>query len=188
MKNEHLKSKASFNLPVSEDVMLFTAAFMAIKNPNMIWPLFLGVFLGAYISDLISYTCGRFLGPKLMKIKFFARTLPPKKLARVQKFLEKNGTLTLILGRFIPFGVRNTMFMTAGMTRMNPIKFALSDLIASALTCSSYFYLYYKFGDQMLEIVKRFNILLFSLFIVGFFFYLYKRRTAPKQAHSDLNE
>jgi len=171
---------AGLNIPVSEDVMLFTSAFMAIKNPHMLWPLFIAVFLGAYLSDLISYAWGRFLGPKLMKIKFFARNLPPKKMQKIQKFLENYGVLTLIIGRFIPFGVRNTMFMTAGMSRMNPYKFAFGDLIAAILTCSSYFYLYYTFGEKMIEIVKRFNIVIFAVFIIFLLFYFGRKYRSRK--------
>ena len=172
---------AGLKLPVPEDVMLFTAAFMSVKNPHMLIPLFIAVFLGAYFSDLISYAWGRFLGPKLMKVKFFARNLPPKKMEKVQKFLEEYGILTLIIGRFIPFGVRNTMFMTSGMSKMNPYKFALADFIACVLTCSSYFYLYYRFGEQMVELIKRFNMLIFGLFILVVLFYIikkYKKRKA----------
>ena len=116
-----------------------------------------------------------------MKVKFFARNLPPKKMEKVQKFLEEYGILTLIIGRFIPFGVRNTMFMTSGMSKMNPYKFAFADFIACVLTCSSYFDLYYRFGEQMVELIKRFNMLIFGLFILVVLFYIikkYKKRKA----------
>ena len=167
---------AGFNLPVSEDVLLFTSAFIAIKNPDMLWPLFFGVYLGAYFSDLISYCLGRYLGPYLWKIKFFANMVPKEKINTVQNYFERYGILTLIVGRFIPFGVRNPMFITAGLSKMNAAKFAFGDFVASTLTCSIYFSLYYNFGEQMIEILKKFNILIFSLFLIGVVIFFIKRK------------
>ncbi|MEE3079897.1 MAG: DedA family protein, partial [Bdellovibrionota bacterium] len=38
---------AGFNIPVSEDLMLFTSAILAAKNPEYKYQLFIGVFAGA---------------------------------------------------------------------------------------------------------------------------------------------
>ena len=115
--------------------------------------------MGAYFSDLISYAMGRYLGPVMLKIKFFANALPEEKINTVQKYFNKYGILTLIIGRFIPFGVRNPMFMTAGLSKMNAAKFAIGDFIASTLTVGIYFYLYFTYGEVMVLILKKFNIL-----------------------------
>ncbi|RLA20489.1 MAG: DedA family protein, partial [Gammaproteobacteria bacterium] len=68
---------AGLNIPVSEDAMLFIAAILASSHPEYLIHLFLGVYLGAYFSDLICYGLGRKVGPKLFKIKFFAGMVPP---------------------------------------------------------------------------------------------------------------
>ena len=46
---------AGFNIPVSEDGMLFISALIATKFPENFYLLFFGVYLGAYFSDLICY-------------------------------------------------------------------------------------------------------------------------------------
>ena len=56
-----------FNIPVSEDGMIFISALLAVKNPELKYQLFFGVFGGAYFSDLICYWLGRILGPKFFK-------------------------------------------------------------------------------------------------------------------------
>ncbi len=175
---------AGFNLPVSEDLMLFTSAILAVKNPEHLWPLFIGVFAGAYFSDLIAYSLGRFLGPKLWNIKMFAKMVKPEQVDKVSAFYKKYGVITLILGRFIPFGVRNALFITAGLGKMRFLKFALSDLLACTISCSIFFYLYFNFGEKVIDIIKKGNMVIFAVFITFIIYYLFnkKRSTASKSA------
>lgn len=171
---------AGFNIPVSEDLMLFTSAVLAAKNPDLATELFIGVFLGAYLSDLICYfIMGRFLGRKIFRIKFFANIISEQRLQQISQFYERYGVATLIFGRFIPFGVRNALFVTAGISRMNVLKFSLSDLFACLVSCSFFFYIYFYFGEKVIETVKKGNIILFSLFIItaGVFYFKNKRST-----------
>jgi membrane-associated protein len=157
---------AGFNIPISEDGMLFISALLANKNPDHLVPLFIGVYLGAYFSDLICYSLGRFLGPKIFEIKMFKNMVPQERIDRIHAFYEKYGIVTLIFGRFIPFGVRNGLFLTAGLGKMDFLKFALSDLLAATITCSLYFTLYYKFGSTVVEFVKEANIAIFGVALV----------------------
>ncbi len=172
---------AGFNIPVSEDIMLFTSALLAVKNPDYLIPLFTAVFLGAYISDLICYGfMGRYLGPKLFKIKFFASMASPEKLEKVNFFFKKYGVLTLIFGRFIPFGFRNALFLSAGLGKMNAWKFALSDLLACTISCVTYFYIYYSFGELAVEYVKKSNYVIGALAVVGLIIFLINKKRSVK--------
>jgi len=156
---------AGFNVPVSEDAMLFISALLAAKNPDKIYWLFLGVYAGAYISDLISYWLGRILGDNLWRIRFFAKMVSRKKVKKIHNFYEKYGMVTLIFGRFIPFGVRNGLFLTAGLGKMNFLRFSLYDLLACTISSVTFFTLYYNFGESVVEYVKRGNIVVFSVAI-----------------------
>lgn len=159
---------AGFNLPISEDLMLLSSALIAIKNPHLKEQLFFGVFFGAYFSDLICYGfIGRYLGDKIFKIKFFANMISTEKLNKVNDFYNRYGVLTLIIGRFIPFGVRNALFITAGLGKMNAWKFAISDFIACVISCTFFFWLYFTYGESVIDIVKRGNIILFTIFAAG---------------------
>ena len=168
---------AGFNIPVSEDALLFINAILAAKNPDQKYFLFTGVFLGAYFSDLICYWLGRTLGPKLWKIKFFANMVNPKSVDRLSGFYNRYGVMTLIIGRFIPFGVRNGLFLTAGISKMDARKFALGDLVASTITCSIFFTLYFNYGESVIEFVKKFNIIIFGVALtVGASYFFVKKR------------
>jgi membrane-associated protein len=179
---------AGFNLPVSEDVMLFVSAYLARKNPELILWYFFGVFAGAYFSDLISYWVGRILGTKLLESKFAPKFLTQKRLDKVRGFYAKYGMFTLIGARFIPFGVRNGFFMTAGLSKLRFSKFCFFDLIAASISCLIYFSLYFAYGHVIVEYIKKSNILIFSVFaiIIVYFlvgFWLKELKKKKKKTH-----
>ncbi|MDB2447058.1 DedA family protein, partial [bacterium] len=126
---------AGFNIPVSEDVLIIAGAIISVKfAPENITLLFIACYMGAYLSDVICYFLGRTLGLKLLSIRPFSKLVDGKKISTMAGFFERYGSLTLFFGRFIPFGVRNAIFLTAGISKMNFVKFALVDLAACTIT------------------------------------------------------
>lgn len=191
---------AGFNIPVSEDLMIILSATLAIKNPEYVYPLYIGVYLGAYCSDLICYSLGRFIGPKIWDLskktnEKMEKSATPKAIkVVVSKFLEllskiaakesvdkisnfyaKYGIFTLILGRFIPFGVRNTLFFSAGMGKMNFTKFALSDLLACTLSSSLLFSMVYNYGETVYVYFQKANYIIFGIFLTVIATIIFKR-------------
>lgn len=179
---------AGLNIPISEDAMLFISGILAYNNPHYLLHLFFGVFLGAYFSDLIAYSLGRHLGPKLWEIKFFARMVSKEKIMTVSHFFKKYGIITLIVGRFIPFGVRNAIFMTAGLGKMNFTKFALSDLLACAISDVTFFSIYYYFGTSAIEYIKKGNLVIFSIVLIAIGLIVYLRIIKKKKAKKEKKE
>jgi membrane protein DedA with SNARE-associated domain len=172
---------AGLNIPISADLIIIASAFLAADIiPEHTIHLYLAVFLGCYFSAWIAYWIGRLLGRKLCRIRWFSKILSLEKLEKAQKFYEKYGFFTLLLGRFIPFGVRNCIFMTSGMSRMHFGKFALWDLFACFIWSATSFYLFYKLGQNYQAVagfVKTFNLLLFAAFSVTLIAFIwYKRR------------
>jgi len=164
---------AGFNIPISEDGMLFIAALLAVKNPDYLPYLFLGVYLGAYFSDLICYGLGRIIGPRLLHLKFFASIASQERIDKIHDYYQRYGVITLIFGRFIPFGVRNGLFLTAGLGQMRLIKFALADLLACTISSITYFTLYFNYGKKVVEVVKEANVAIFiiALAVAGYFYF-----------------
>jgi membrane protein DedA with SNARE-associated domain len=88
---------------------------------------------------------------------------------KARSFYEKYGFWTLVIGRFIPFGVRNCIFMTTGMSRFSFSRFMLMDAVACSLWVTISFYSFYTLGQnyQMIwHYLKTFNLLLFAAFSV----------------------
>jgi len=157
---------AGFNVPISEDAMVLASALLATQRPNLLWPLFIAVYSGAYLSDLICYGLGRRFGPALWRLPGFEKVVPRRHIENLSKFYERYGVLTLFVGRFIPFGVRNGLLLTAGLGGMQFSRLALADLGAATISCSFYFWLYYTFGEHMIDAVRKSNYAIIALVVV----------------------
>ena len=161
---------AGLNVPLSEDLLIITGGVLASTVvPENTEKLFIAIFLGSYLSDWEAYWVGRLLGPKLWNIRWFSRMVSKKRVQQAHSFYEKYGFLTLLVGRFIPFGVRNCLFLTAGLGRMNFLKFIISDGIACIISNLTLFSLAYTFGknyDKLLSYMKEANVGLFSIFVL----------------------
>ena len=176
---------AGLNLPISEDIVIFVTACLAHEHPQYFIPLLLGLYLGVYGSDIISYSIGRILGPALWKIKWFSASLKREKVDKVGKYYSKHGIFVLLIGRFIPFGVRNLLFMSAGFVKIRWVKFIIWDLCASLLTTAVFFSLYYIFGSKVIQTIKEGNKVVFITFIVFCIGYLlYRKIKKNKKANS----
>ena len=57
-----------------------------------------------------------FLDQRSFKIAIFQKLLPQHKIKKIEDYFDKYHAKTLFLGRFIPFGVRNVLFFTTGLS------------------------------------------------------------------------
>lgn len=180
---------AGLNFPISEDLVVLSGAVIAATvSPQNTYKIFIFIFLGCYLSDWVAYWIGRALTPLMKKRKWLSKMIDNRRIDKVSKFYEKYGVLTLLFGRFIPFGVRNFLFMTAGIGKMNFLKFIFIDGIACLLSNTIWFTLAYSLAenyDVVLAYMKNTNIVIFAIFIVfviGFIsFKLYKRVKSSKK-------
>lgn len=161
---------AGLNLPVSEDlVFIVSASIAATIVPENTLIILIACFSGAFISDIMAYLIGRYGASKLIKTKFFKRLIPRDKINTIGAFFKKYGFKTLFFGRFIPFGVRNAIFMTAGLVGVDMVHFSLIDLTALIITSSILFTLGYIFGENyavILDYVGHFKIIIAILIVI----------------------
>lgn len=177
---------AGLNLPISEDLLIITSAVMAATViPQNLVKLFIFVFFGCYFSDWLSYWMGRSLTPWLKKRRFLGKLVDNKRIEKVNKFYAKYGVFTLIIGRFIPFGMRNFLFMSAGMGKMNFRKFMIVDGIACLLSNSTLFLLSFSLAENypaLMSLLHKMNITFFVTFLVfGIFVVCYRLYKAKKK-------
>lgn len=161
---------AGFNVPFSADLLILLSAVLAATVvPENTLHLYLSVLIGCYLSAMCAYWFGRLLGNTLKNFKFFNKVLAPSRLEKIKRFYEKYGLWTLVIGRFIPFGVRNCIFMSSGMSRLHFGKFILMDALACSLWCTAYFCMFYALGQNYSVVwhyLKTFNLLIFAAFSV----------------------
>lgn len=175
------------NIPLSIDVLIIAGATIASQIvPEKIFHIFFAILAGCYVAAMIAYWTGRIFGPKLVKIKLLSRLFSKERMQKVDNFYKKYGAWTLILGRFIPFGVRNAIFMSAGMSGMTFNRFLLIDALGCTLWCTKTFFLFYFLGayyEKILVLLKTSFLYLLPLLVLGLLsFFLYRRRRKTKSA------
>jgi len=169
---------AGCNIPISTDIIMVLAAFVATTNTiGYAFAIYSSLLVGSYFSAWISYWMGRKMGVKLLRIRYFSKMFSEKRLKKIGGFYEKHGLLTLLIGRFIPFGIRNCIFFTTGMSRSSFEKFILQDALACFTWTTASFLLYYSIGghyELLIQKVKLLNIFIFlgfSVTAIGLFCY-----------------
>lgn len=149
-------------VPISEDFILMTSGIVAsVFVPENTYKMWAFVFVGAYLSDWIAYWMGRLLGPKLLKFKFIAKIVKQERIDKMHAFYDKWGIFAFIVGRFIPFGTRNALFISAGMGKMSFLKFVLMDGVAALVSTSCAFWLSYKVGahyEVIWDVIKLYSL------------------------------
>lgn len=177
---------AGMNIPISIDLLMIIGATLAATViPEHLYIIFFSLFLGCTLSAWIAYCLGRFLGRKLLKLPFFSKFLSKKRVAKMKKFYDKRGPFALIFGRFIPFGVRNALYMSSGMSKLSFPKFALWDGLACFIWSLASFSLYYTLGKNIEALytnVKWANLAIFGAFsvtVIGIIWY--KKRKKAKE-------
>jgi len=156
---------AGLNIPISEDLIIITGALICQGNPSMLVPVFAATYAGVVISDYFPYILGKYISKGTIKAKFITQLFSPRKIVKIHRYLDKYGIFTFIVGRFIPFGVRNTLFMTAGLIGLRLRRFALYDTTAATISVSSLFFLAYHFGDAVEKPFHAVGIVLFILLL-----------------------
>jgi membrane-associated protein len=174
-----------FSFPVSEDVIVIASGVLAATViPERTIPLFVAVYTGSFMSDWIAYWIGRLVGKQLVRIPFFHTTLSVNRRETISSFFQKYGFLTLFIGRLIPFGIRNSVFMAAGAGKMHFGKFLLSDGVSCLLFSSTVFYLSFRAGEnykQLHSLLTSLGLIAAAVMIVSAvacyaWFYLQKRQ------------
>lgn len=178
---------AACSIPISEDFVVICGGVLASTViPENTLKLYFAILLGAYFSDFIPYTVGRLFGHNLWKIGWFSRLVPERRLEQIKTYYARYGVWTILIGRFIPFGVRNCVFLSSGIAKVPFLKFAISDAIACLLSITTIFTLAYSFGKNyhlLTAHLKMVSLIVFALFITILitWFWIRRRKAARKE-------
>lgn len=173
---------AGINIPISEDLILIIGGAVAsICIPNEALFLFIWIYAGCIISGWEAYYIGRYFGPRLYNIRWLKNIVTPKRITRLHEYYEKFGILTFIVGRFIPGGVRNALFMSAGLGKMPFAVFLFRDSIACLISASTLYYIGFLFGQNLEDILyyfskyNRFAFIIFAGMLITLGYILWKK-------------
>ncbi len=177
---------SGLSLPVSEDlVFLLSAAIGATHGRHNLPVVYCFGLAGALTGDLAAYSIGRHAGRKLLNTRFFRSIISEKKIETMEGYFARYGSKTILIGRLIPFGARNIIFLTAGFCRMRVSRFMMSDIVPLLCTSGALFYLGARFGENYTRIIpylERYRLSIFALFaviLIIFVVRLMRRKKSP---------
>jgi phosphatidylserine decarboxylase len=163
---------------MSEDLIIITGALLNQEivqtqipgTRGMLLPSLLAIYAGVIISDFTSYYLGTLVRKGTIKASFLDSLFSQKKMNLIHKHLDNHGFLTFIICRFIPFGARNTLFMTSGFLGLPLRRFAIYDITAALISTNTLFFLVYRFGEGVRSPIRVAGIVLFILLILTILF------------------
>ena len=119
-------------LPVPSELVLIPAGYLAHQGQMNFWLIILASTVGSLVVASINYAFALWVGRPFLERwgrYFFVR---PELLHKTDAFFIKHGAVSTFTGRLIP-GIRHLISLPAGLTRMNPGKFALYTCLGAGL-------------------------------------------------------
>jgi membrane protein DedA with SNARE-associated domain len=165
---------AGLNAPISEDLIIITGALLCRGDPQLLIPTFIAIYAGVLISDYLPYFLGKLIRKGTIKSNFVTKLFSQNRLDKMHQYLEKYGIFTFIVGRFIPFGVRNTLFISSGFFGLQLRRFALYDITAATIRVSTLFFLAYHFGESVEKPFQAVGFILLILLLLMLIFIVFQ--------------
>ena len=105
------------------------ATYHGLTNPVMITLVCLA---GILTADTLIYSYGWMLGRSIIRRQPPKVIMPPRKLSRTEKFVQKYGARSVAIARFFSY-LRYAVFFTAGIYRLRLRKIVAIDTVAASI-------------------------------------------------------
>lgn len=155
--------------PLSEDLILISAGLVVARTGGPLpWMIAIG-YVGALAGDLMLMRIGRRLGPKVTEAPRFRKLFTADRVQWLERHFQKWGTTTVFVARLIP-GLRMVTFLTAGVSRLSPVRFVIADGLAALITVPLMVLLGHRFGKAVLgdvEVAGRWLLAVAALIAAG---------------------
>lgn len=133
-------------IPVPSEVVVPPAAIVASQEGASMsfWGVVLAGTVGSYIGSVVMYVCALLLGrPLVLRFgKYFF--MPPHKVEKAERFMQKYSSAGIFFARFLPV-IRHLISIPAGMARVNFLTFSMATIVGSAIWC----WVLAWFGDKV---------------------------------------
>ena len=175
---------AGLNIPLSEDVLNISLALLAGSYPEYAWLFGISICLGALTGDIVSYGVGYGVQGVLVKSRRLHKERTVKLYDGICKLFAHKGPVLLIIGRFIPFGFRNILHMSAGSLHMPLRTYILFDSIAVLLTTGVLYSVVFLFGQKVAMGFQRTGLFLAGFLLLGFVISFFGKKYIVKKTAS----
>ena len=144
-------------LPIPEEVTLIAAAWATLQEWAPLQSMFAVSVAAILAGDLATYTIGRYVGYRLVRLPYFRRTLSEERLTKVDQFFDKYGDWAVFIARFFA-GFRLACYFIAGLSRLQVGVFLFMDFLGALLSVGLTFLIILSFGEQIevaIQYLKR---------------------------------
>ena len=144
-----LMAMESSIFPVPSEIVIPPAAILAAHGGHMtpIGVVLAGTF-GSWLGSAITYLVARLVGrPFIVRYGQFI-LLPPKKVARAERFMHRYESGGIFFARLLPV-IRHLISIPAGIIRMNFARFSALTIFGSAIWCSVLAWLGARVGAKL---------------------------------------
>lgn len=172
-----------------EDLVLIFAGVIAHRGNGQLAIIFLVCYLGILVGDLIIFSIGRRLGPKLFEKPWFKKRIHPSKISKVRVSLERRSLAMIFLARHLLY-LRTVTFITCGAVKMGFGRFLIADAVAALISAPLMMGLGFVLSenaDVALGFVETTKSILLLLLAITAFLALYIRRRM-RRANAALGE
>lgn len=167
------------------DSILFIAGTIAAGSGMNVHVLALVLAAAAVLGDSVNYGVGHYLGPLAFERPhkgLLGRALKHEYLERTQRYYDKYGGFTIIIGRFVPI-VRTFAPFMAGVAQMSYRRFLPYNVVGGLLWIAGFIYSGFLFGN-IPWVKQNLSLIVFAIIVVsvspGVIQYLRERRAARK--------
>ena len=161
---------AGCNIPISIDLVIIGVAFHASRLPLQSAIIF---FLVCYLSTLCSSSLAFYIGKIILKKgeqqHFFHKLIPKSVFNKNNRFSRALSPPLFFIGRFVPFGIRNILYISAGLTSYPFKRFIITDAIATFFWSGLIFISVFLCTDNnalFITKLRKFQYFLFIPFLV----------------------
>ena len=165
----------------SEIIMPFAGYLIHTGQLKLFWVATAGA-IGCNLGSIPAYWLGALGGrPAIERFGRFV-LLTRHDLDRVQRFFQKYGGITVLLGRLLPV-VRTFIALPAGIARMSQIRFHIYTFLGSWPWCYALAYVGMRLGDKwdsdprFKAIFHRFHLSVELLLLAAIVWFLYSHWT-----------
>ncbi|MDN6028673.1 MAG: VTT domain-containing protein [Lactobacillus sp.] len=150
------------------DSLIFAAAAMAANpkyglNP---WLVYLTFLAAAILGDTINYEIGaRFTNHAGKKYRWFNRLINEKNRQAAETFFARHGSITIVIGRFIPF-IRTFVPFISGGSKMHYGHFVTYNILGGVLWTGLFSLVGHFFGNFPI-VQEHFSLIVIGIILVS---------------------
>ena len=171
------------------DSLIFASGALAAMGSLNIAAFFIIFLLAAVLGDTGNYHIGKTIGAKILE-KENNKYIKKEYIIKANKFYEKHGSMTIVIGRFIPI-IRTFVPFVAGMGEMHYLKFIGYNILGGFLWVTLFLGGGFFFGN-LTFIKNNFSIVLIMIIAISIVppivVFIKERKNADKDEKDILNE